>query len=428
MRVSNNVNYNVKFNQFNGNKQRVLSFGQNYKRDEYLPANNHDEQPKKGPIRRFIDYIADRFSDPYYYDSYGQHSYDITRMQQETIDWDKKHKNDNFNSAHTNSPKNPDTNKSVAAVSTQQSLTTYSPRTTIRTAKTVQPQQKSITESTKKIIRTNPIPIPSFSFNYQKLIADISDINEVDVNWVEQNPQSVNNIFNATSKGSGISQQAIEECYLSPESKANAINQLLSKKEEFLKEAETQYSFEKQQYISKVLEFINSTEDQDSIIQALDKIQQYGTADDLERINANVWMTSEEPLVVKLSQTVGKIGRKDIDDYQLIDYVVPSSKLSCDGYTEVFKAVSKLSSSYSDKEYDKLIYHLNNIPHDKNGNFTEALTEMLISVGKKEYISQLDDYLRNFSYVNDFMNKGQKTPQAVLDVIDKVKVGLQAKI
>ena len=186
--------------------------------------------------------------------------------------------------------------------------------------------------------------------------------------------------------------------------------------------------FEQQQYISKVIEFINSTEDQDAIIQALDKIQQYGTADDLERINANVWMTAKEPLIVKLSQTIGQIGGKDAD-IQLVDYMRPLiSKLSCDSYVEVFKAATKLSISYDGKIYDELISHLNNIPSDKNGNFTEALTEMLISVGKKEYISQLDDYLRNFSYVNDFMNKGQKTPQAVLDVIDKVKVGLKSKI
>ena len=184
---------------------------------------------------------------------------------------------------------------------------------------------------------------------------------------------------------------------------------------------------EKQQYTSKVLEYINTTEDQDAIIQALDKIQQYGTADDLERINANVWMTAKEPLIVKLSQTIGQIGGKDAD-IQLVDYMRPLiSKLSCDSYVEVFKAATKLSISYDGKIYDELISHLNNIPSDKNGNFTEALTEMLISVGKKEYISMLDDYLRNYGYVNDFMNKGQKTPQAVLDVIDKVRVGLENK-
>ena len=184
---------------------------------------------------------------------------------------------------------------------------------------------------------------------------------------------------------------------------------------------------EQQQYVSKVLEYINSIDNQDLIIQALDKIQQYGTAEDLEKINAYVWMYAKEPLIIKLSQTVGLLGRKNIDDVFLLDYVSPTSKLSYDAYAEVFKAASKICACYDDREYGKLIKHLNNIPFDEKGDFTQTLTELLISVGKKEYISKLGDYLRNFGYVNAFKNKGEKTPQSVLSVIEKVKEGLEKK-
>ena len=187
---------------------------------------------------------------------------------------------------------------------------------------------------------------------------------------------------------------------------------------------------EKQQYTSKVVEYINSTEDQDLIMQALDKIQQYGTPEDLEKINAYVWTRAKDPLVVKLSQTVGKIGGENAD-IQLLDYMRPLSELSCDTYAEVFKVATDLSISYGGfrqcQLYDEFLSHLNKIPTDKNGKFTKALTDMLISVGKKEYIPQLDKYLRNYNYINEFMNKGEKTPQVVLDVINKVRAGIEAK-
>ena len=268
---------NMRYNPL-GNCNKI-NFKRNHRCDNYSSSQKTDKQPEKNVFLKFLDCLLGKNQQDTCSDDNQQMSrMEIIRLQQETTEWNKKHQNDNHKTTHVCVSENDNKKAPNADAKTQDTaITTTPPKTTLRTATIVQPMQGTkMLENQGMPIKNIVMPLPNFSFNYKKLIADISKINEVDVNWVEQNPQSVINIFNAASKGAGISQQAIDECYLSAESKANAINQLLSKKEEFLQEAQTQHSFEQQQYVSKVLEYINSIDNQDLIMQALDKIQQYG--------------------------------------------------------------------------------------------------------------------------------------------------------
>ena len=170
-------------------------------------------------------------------------------------------------------------------------------------------------------------------------------------------------------------------------------------------------------------------QDRDLVNQAIDAINKYGTAEDIDKLHTIAWIYADEPTLVKLVRTTAKLGRLDKgDDTKLQSYITARNHdLSNETYIEIFKALTKLVSGYG-SGYEDLVRFLNKVPTDKDGEYTRVLTETLISLGNEASTKYLDKYKMNFNHVNDFMNKGQETPQAVLDVIDKVKVGLQAKI
>jgi len=189
---------------------------------------------------------------------------------------------------------------------------------------------------------------------------------------------------------------------------------------------------ERQAYTDSLLEFISNSNSCEKTAQALEQLSQYGTREDLERISSWVWMNADEPMLVKLIQTVGKLGEKDIDDYHIVGYIEnEDNKLTNATYIEIFKALSKLVTHYGEKNsgtsYEDLLKFVNRIPSDKDGEYTKTLTQTLIQLGKKEDIDYLDKYLRNFNHVNEFENKNEKTPQVVLDVIETVRKNLSEK-
>ncbi len=187
---------------------------------------------------------------------------------------------------------------------------------------------------------------------------------------------------------------------------------------------------EKQQYCATLLNHINNEKVQkEEITDALDKLSQYGENSDIEKINYYVWNNRNEDVILALNKVVDKLGKKG-DDFCVYEYLTRDCyQLSYSGSTEILKTLTKLREDvFTEHEYDKLIRCLlEKIPDDKTGEFTEALVELLTTAGKKEYISFLDKYLINFSYVNKFMNQGQKTPQCIVDVIDKLKKMLDNK-
>ena len=96
-------------------------------------------------------------------------------------------------------------------------------------------EHKKATIRTAKVqtVQNYKLPKPNFSFDYARLEQELSKLNEVDANWVENNPESVKNILDASTKGVQISPDGTDAIFSAPNAKAVAINLLLAKKRSF---------------------------------------------------------------------------------------------------------------------------------------------------------------------------------------------------
>lgn len=82
---------------------------------------------------------------------------------------------------------------------------------------------------------------PKFSFDYDKLVEDLTEIDEqVDEKWVTENPDSALNLINAAAKGEPFSEKQWN-IVIPLEQKILAINTLISNKDKFIEEATKQY-------------------------------------------------------------------------------------------------------------------------------------------------------------------------------------------
>lgn len=292
-------------------------------------------------------------------------------------------------------------------------------------------------EHKKPVIRTAKVrtvqnyqlPKPNFSFDYPRLEQELSVLDEVDANWVENNPESVKNILDASTKGAQISPDGTDAIFSTPDTKAVAINLLLAKKEAFLQEGKRQHSFEQQAYIDSIAQYLKPNDMGDMTDQALDALAKYGTGEDLKKINGIVKMEADEARTKKIIQTAGAIGRKDIDARHIISYIAGVHNHANDTYVELFKATKKLFSNYYEKgrNFEDLMRFANRIPTDETGEYTKEYIDMLISVGRKEDIEFLNKYLRNYNHINEFIENKQQTPQVIVDAIEKARQGILAK-
>ena len=292
-------------------------------------------------------------------------------------------------------------------------------------------------EHKKPVIRTAKVqtvqnyklPKPNFSFDYARLEQELSVLDEVDANWVENNPESVKNILNASTKGAQISPDGTDAILSTPNAKAVAINLLLAKKEAFLNEAKRQHNFEQQAYIDSIAQYLKPNDMGDMTDQALDALAKYGTGEDLKKIHGMVWMDADEARTKKIIQTVGAIGRKDVDSYHLALYISGVHNHTNDTYVELFKATKKLFPNFYERgcNFEDLMRFANRIPTDETGEYTKEYIDMLISVGRKEDIEFLNKYLRNYNHINEFIENKQKTPQVIVDAIEKARQGILAK-
>jgi len=200
---------------------------------------------------------------------------------------------------------------------------------------------------------------------------------------------------------------------------------LLKNKEEFIKEAQKQHAQEKQAYVDSIMGYTNHT-DKELVKKSLDAIEKYGTWEDIDKIGF-VRMTDDESLIVPLVRAVAKVGRVREDDYFFIQYITAREhNLSNQTYAIVLEAISKLSNNVG-KEYEDMVRLVNKIPADTDGKFTTTLISTLTKLGKEEDIEYLNKYLRNYNRVNDFINKGQKTPESVKDAVAKIVEGIKRK-
>lgn len=97
-----------------------------------------------------------------------------------------------------------------------------------------------------------------------------------------------------------------------------------------------------------------------------------------------------------------------------------NGEFSNETYIEAFKAIGKLHTN-GIKFYEKLLSYINKIPDDKNGEYSKVLIETLKTVGHQNDTKTLDDYIRNFNHVNQYKNKGEETPQIILDAIEDIR-------
>lgn len=184
---------------------------------------------------------------------------------------------------------------------------------------------------------------------------------------------------------------------------------------------------ERKQYLESIAMYIKN-EDSGLVNQAIDAIRKYGTAEDIDKLHTTAWVFADEPTLVNLVKTVAKLGRLDKgDDMKVTHYITAKNHdLSNETYIEIFKALNKLVSEYGSR-YEGLVRFLNKVPDDKDGEFTRVLTETLINLGNKASVKYLDRYETGYSLINDFISKGEETPQVVLDIIEKIRKAIEKK-
>ena len=186
---------------------------------------------------------------------------------------------------------------------------------------------------------------------------------------------------------------------------------------------------EQQAYINSIAQYLKPNDMGDMTDQALDALAKYGTGEDLKKIHGMVWMDADEARTKKIIQTVGAIGRKDVDSYHLALYISGVHNHTNDTYVELFKATKKLFPNFYERgcNFEDLMRFANRIPTDETGEYTKEYIDMLISVGRKEDIEFLNKYLRNYNHINEFIENKQKTPQVIVDAIEKARQGILAK-
>ena len=186
---------------------------------------------------------------------------------------------------------------------------------------------------------------------------------------------------------------------------------------------------EQQAYIDSIAQYLKPNDMGDMTDQALDALAKYGTGEDLKKIHGMVWMDADEARTKKIIQTVGAIGRKDVDSYHLALYISGVHNHTNDTYVELFKATKKLFPNFYERgcNFEDLMRFANRIPTDETGEYTKEYIDMLISVGRKEDIEFLNKYLRNYNHINEFIENKQQTPQVIVDAIEKARKGILAK-
>ena len=186
---------------------------------------------------------------------------------------------------------------------------------------------------------------------------------------------------------------------------------------------------EQQAYINSIAQYLKPNDMGDMTDQALDALAKYGTGEDLKKIHGMVWMDADEARTKKIIQTVGAIGRKDVDSYHLALYISGVHNHTNDTYIELFKATKKLFPNFYERgcNFEDLMRFANRIPTDETGEYTKEYIDMLISVGRKEDIEFLNKYLRNYNHINEFIENKQQTPQVIVDAIEKARQGILAK-
>ena len=186
---------------------------------------------------------------------------------------------------------------------------------------------------------------------------------------------------------------------------------------------------EQQAYIDSIAQYLKPNDMGDMTDQALDALAKYGTGEDLKKIHGMVWMDADEARTKKIIQTVGAIGRKDVDSYHLALYISGVHNHTNDTYVELFKATKKLFPNFYERgcNFEDLMRFANRIPTDETGEYTKEYIDMLISVGRKEDIEFLNKYLRNYNHINEFIENKQQTPQVIVDAIEKARKGILEK-
>lgn len=113
---------------------------------------------------------------------------------------------------------------------------------TIRTATVQKTANVKKTTGEKKNDYSNLPNPPQFSFDFDKLMSDLSKIEgTVDEKWVTENPDSAFNLIKAAAKGEQVSKKAWEFLAPTDTSKVNFINNLIGEREKFIEEVTNQY-------------------------------------------------------------------------------------------------------------------------------------------------------------------------------------------
>lgn len=151
--------------------------------------------------------------------------------------------------------------------------------------------------------KTPQITEPKFSFDYKQLEEDLSQTDCLDESWADKNPKSAENILNAIAQIRG---DEISDWKAATE----MINAATAAKKTFLKKAYELHNAEKNEYINSIAQYTCSGNDWDTINQAILKIKQYGSQEDIEKINKYAWIYADTETRNNLIETTLELSQK----------------------------------------------------------------------------------------------------------------------
>ena len=176
-----------------------------------------------------------------------------------------------------------------------------------KSIKSTKPQkaQKEIVPAVKKAA-DSIIPLPNFSMDYDKVLADLKNIKTIDSKWVKENTPVLKAAF-------GYKNADMEEHFFKIQAAEINRNRNLC-----IQSVKDMQAAEKAEYIKSIWdEFLDVNPpfkpmNKEKNLLGLKALQNYGTREDMLKLNDEYQLSKDSDIMKEYAKLVGKVG-KDID-------------------------------------------------------------------------------------------------------------------
>ena len=252
-----------------------------------------------------------------------------------------------------------------------------------KSIKSTKPQkvQKEIVPAVKKAA-DSIIPLPNFSMDYDKVLADLKNIKTIDSKWVKENTPVLKAFF-------GYKNADMEEHFFKIQAAEINRNRNLC-----IQSVKDMQAAEKAEYIKAIWdEFLDVNPpfkpmNKEKNLLGLKALQNYGTREDMLKLSRRYQLSEDSDIMKEYAKLVGKVGRVD-DCLKVLPYATTNSfkTYNEDAMAEIMKTLKKLMVDDSKPNYwinfeyaqyvqiERLTNHQNKIISENAKVITQRLIE-----------------------------------------------------